>query len=92
MVTNKSDYQSDHQSLVAQTERAQITIGHLESDLKITREALAAIAHALKEPNGGDYFQARGILDRLDIYHDDLHGERVLLRVAESALDRTRSA
>lgn len=34
MVIDKNDYKSDRQSLVAQTERAQIKIGHLETELE----------------------------------------------------------
>ncbi len=43
MVINKSDYQSDRQSLVAQTERGQMAIGHLENDIKILRESLEKV-------------------------------------------------
>ena len=50
--------------------------------------ALQVIAEALKEPDGGDYWPARKFLDKYGLYHDDLEGSRVLLRVAEVALGR----
>lgn len=52
------------------------------------REAFRAIATALKEPSGGPFWAARKILDRHDIYHDDLEGSRVLRRLAELMLTR----
>lgn len=50
-------------------------------------DALRAIANALKEPDGGDYWQAREFLDRYDVFHSDLSGTRVLNQVALTALN-----
>lgn len=60
-----------------------------EAERAVQREALQAIAIALAEPDGGEYWTARAFLDRFDIFHDDLSGTRVLLKVAEAALGQT---
>lgn len=62
------------------------------SPILVLRQALTVIAEALKEPAGGSYWPARGFLGRYDKFHDDLDGDRVLLRVAEVALEVTKNA
>lgn len=52
------------------------------------QRALQVLAIALKEPDGGSYHPARSFLDKHGIYHDDLEGTRVLLRVAQIGLNR----
>lgn len=49
-------------------------------------DALNAIRIALKEPAGGEYHTARKLADKWGIFHEDLAGERVLLRLAQEAL------
>lgn len=55
-------------------------------EFQLKTEALEVIEKALDENEKSHYFAAREFLDRLDIYHNDLSGERVLLRVAKAAL------
>lgn len=55
---------------------------------KRMQKALQILAEALKEPDGGSYWPARRFLTAHDIYHDDLQGTRVLLRVAQIGLGR----
>ena len=62
------------------------------SPLLILRQALTVIAEALKEPDGGSYWPARGFLNRYDKFHEDLNDLRVLLRVAQVALEETKNA
>ena len=57
-----------------------------ESRERKMREALEAIAIALKEPDGGEYWTARKFLDNCGIFHDDLNDLRVLSKVASAAL------
>jgi hypothetical protein len=58
----------------------------LRAENERLRDALRTIAEALKEPDGGSYWPAREYLDKLDVFHDDLSGTRVLERVASAAL------
>jgi hypothetical protein len=55
--------------------------------IKAMLEALTVIAIALREPDGGEYWSARKLADEWGIYNDDLEGNRVLLRVAEKAIE-----
>src|SRR4029077_12284042 len=48
-------------------------------------EALEAIAVALKDPAGGEYWTARKFLDKQGVWHGDIDGEKVLLEVAKAA-------
>ena len=52
------------------------------------RRALQVLAIALQEPDGGSYHPARRFLTTNNVYHEDLQGTRVLLRVAEIGLGR----
>jgi hypothetical protein len=58
---------------------------------RILRDALKAIAEALREPAGGEFWTARKFLDRFDVFHGDLDGLRVLNLVAEVALRQANS-
>lgn len=50
------------------------------------RHALTAIEKALSEGKDQEYHTAREFLDQHEVFHGDLSGERVLLRVAQVAL------
>ena len=73
------DYWPDYQTAVTELASA-------ERELEKLREALRAIAIALAEPAGGEYWTARELADKWGIYSEDLEGTRVLLRLAEAAL------
>lgn len=60
------------------------------AELHDLQAAMRAIAIALKEPAGGEYHSARKLANEWGIYNDDLDGDRVLLRLAETALTRQR--
>lgn len=53
-------------------------------------EALEAIAIALKDPTGGEYWTARKFLDKQNVWHGDIDGEKVLLEVAKAALQAAK--
>jgi hypothetical protein len=55
---------------------------------KQMQRALQILATALKEPDGGSYWPARRFLTAHGVFHDDLSGTRVLLRVAQCGLGR----
>jgi len=63
---------------------------HAKDALKDCTEVLQAITSALAEPQGGEYHTARKVADKFGIYHDDLEGGRVLLRIAEHILAEIR--
>jgi len=64
---------------------AKLNKGLSESSQKY-RKALRVIAKAVSEGADAEFHSARAFLDKHDIYHGDLSGERVLLRVAQVAL------
>lgn len=64
---------------------AKLNKGLGESNQKY-RKALHVIAKAVSEGADAEFNSARAFLDKHDIYHGDLSGERVLLRVAQVAL------
>lgn len=57
----------------------------LRQPAKDAEEACSVIAVALAEPAGGEYWSARKLADKWNIYNEDLEGSRVLLRLAEKA-------
>lgn len=52
----------------------------------VMETALEAISKALCDTKDEEYHTARAFLDQYDIYHKDLSAERVLLAVAQTAL------
>ena len=62
-----------------------------EERVRELEKALGVIAIALAEPAGGEFWSARKLADELGIYHDDLDGMRVLLRIAERLAKATET-
>ena len=62
-------------------------IAQLQATVGQLREFLEAIVIAFKEPDGGPCFKLRAFAEKHGIYADDLGRDRVMLRIAQAALD-----
>jgi len=72
---------------VADNKRLMLAKQAAEAQIRKLTEFVQAVATALAEPAGGEYWTARKLADKWGIYHDDLEGERVLLKLAEALLN-----
>lgn len=62
-------------------------IAQQAATISTVTEFLKAIVIAFKEPDGGPCFKLRAFAESKGIYADDLGRDRVMLRIAQAALD-----